>query len=95
MSERDLLDPIIADILTKLNEEPYKRYQDLKDHLNISDATLSKKMNLLRAHQIIQASSTNNVTGRNYIVYSLTEKGKEMERLINEYLEQVNTEVEV
>ena len=90
MSERELLDPIIADILTKLKEEPYRRYQDLKEHLNISDATLSKKMNLLKTHQIIQASSTNNISGRNYIVYSLTVKGKEMERLINKYLEQIH-----
>jgi len=93
MSERDLLDPIIADILTKLKEEPNRRYQDLKDHLRISDATLSKKIGLLKIHQIIQPSSTNNLSGRNYIVYSLSEKGIQMELLINKYLEQVNLKV--
>ena len=93
MSEKDLLDPIIADILTKLNSEPQRRYQDLKDHLRISDATLSKKMNLLKIHKIIHAGSTNNTSGRNYIVYSLTEKGTQMNSLINKYLQQIKTQM--
>lgn len=94
MNERDLLDPIIADILTYLKSTSEQRYQDLKEHLNISDATLSKKINLLKNYGIIEPHSTKNKVGRNYIVYSLTNIGIKMEKAISEYLEHINTEIE-
>lgn len=89
INNRDLLDPIIAEIIQKLKSNPNQRYQDLKDNLNISDATLSKKMNLLRNYEIIKASSTNYKTGRNFVVYSLTVIGYNMEKALNSYLKEV------
>lgn len=90
-----LLDPIIADILTNLKSIPLQRYQDLKDTLNISDATLSKKMTLLKTYEIIEPHSTKNKTGRNFVVYSLTVIGVKMEEALSVYLEQVDTTIEV
>lgn len=86
---KDLLDPIIAQILTILKSKPNQRYQDLKDQLNISDATLSKKINLLKAYEIIEPHSTKNKTGRNFVVYSLTAIGVRMEEALSTYLEQI------
>lgn len=85
----DLLDPIIADILTKLKLTPEQRYQDLKNILKISDATLSKKIRLLKAYEIIETNSTKNKTGRNFIVYSLTAIGLKMVEALTTYLKQV------
>ena len=88
----DLLDPIIADILTKLKTTPDQRYQDLKNVLKISDATLSKKIRLLKAYEIIETNSTKNKTGRNFIVYSLTAIGLKMVEALTTYLKQVATQ---
>ena len=85
----DLLDPIIADILIKLKSTPEQRYQDLKNALKISDATLSKKIKLLKAYSIIETNSTKNKTGRNFIVYSLTTIGLKMVEALTNYLKQV------
>lgn len=88
----DLLDPIIADILTKLKSTPEQRYQDLKNVLKISDATLSKKIRLLKAYSIIETNSTKNKTGRDFIVYSLTAIGLKMVEALTNYLKQVATQ---
>ena len=87
INNKELLDPIIAEIIQKLKSNPNQRYQDLKENLIISDATLSKKMNLLKNYEIIEASSTNYRTGRNFVVYSLTNIGAKMEKALNSYLE--------
>ena len=88
----DLFDPIIADILTKLKTTPKQRYQDLKNTLKISDATLSKRIRLLKAYEIIEPNSTKNKTGRNFIVYSLTARGLKMVTALITYLKQVDTQ---
>ena len=85
----DLLDPIIADILRKLKMTPDQRYQDLKNVLKISDATLSKKIRLLKSYSIIETNSTKNKTGRDFIVYSLTAIGLKMVDALKSYLGQV------
>ena len=87
----DLLDPIIVNIMTKLKDIPEQRYQDLKNVLKISDATLSKKIKLLKAYSIIETNSTKNKIGRNFIVYSLTAIGLKMVEALNTYLKQVVT----
>ncbi len=95
VNNKFLLDPIIADILKNLKSNPNQRYQDLKDNLNISDATLSKKMSLLKNYEIIEPSSTKNKTGRNFVIYSLTTIGVNMEKALNLYLDQlVDTTIE-
>ena len=90
INNKELLDPIIAEIMQKLKTDPNQRYQDLKDYLNISDATLSKKMSLLKSYEIIEPSSTNHKTGRNFIVYSLTQIGINMVSALNTYLEEIS-----
>jgi len=96
VNNKVLIDPIIADILAKLKSKPLQRYQDLKDTLNISDATLSKKIALLKTYDIIEPHSTKNKTGRNFVVYSLTAIGIKMEEALSVYLEQVvDTKIEV
>ncbi len=89
VNNKVLLDPIIAEILKNLKSNPNQRYQDLKGNLNISDATLSKKMSLLKNYEIIEPSSTKNKTGRNFVVYSLTTIGCKMEEALRTYLDQV------
>jgi len=89
----DLLDPIIADIMMKLKSKPAQRYIDLKNILNISDATLSKKIRLLKAYEIIEPSSTKNKTGRNFIVYSLTAIGLKMIDALTIYLKPIDNNI--
>ena len=80
-----LFDRDIAQILTKLKEKN-QRYLELKKHLEISDATLSKKIALLKTYDVIEPHSTKFKTGRNYIVYSLTPTGIKIETASSEYL---------
>lgn len=79
MSTKDfLLDAVILSILAELHKSDGLRYVDLKNRLNVSDSTLTKRLDKLREHNLIQVQARLSESGRNYIAYQLTETGRDV-----------------
>jgi DNA-binding HxlR family transcriptional regulator len=73
-----LLDPVSPHILVKLYPSREMRYIELKTALNLSDSTLSKRLDELRKHGLVEIKAIDNPSGRNYIVYRLTDLGRKV-----------------
>lgn len=63
---------------------PKQRYQNLKT-LGMSEVTLSKKLKALKHFKIIQAAASME-QDRNFVVYSLTDKGLKMAEAMKTFL---------
>ncbi|MBI2127290.1 MAG: transcriptional regulator [Thaumarchaeota archaeon] len=59
------------------------RYVELKESLNVSDSTLTNRLDKLRDHQLVELKAHASESGRNYITYQLTEIGREGVKRLN------------
>lgn len=76
MKNGDLIDSVILETLDLLKKaENGLRYVDLKAKLNISDSTLSNRLNTLKSYALVKLEARDIEVGRNYVVYGLTETG--------------------
>jgi DNA-binding HxlR family transcriptional regulator len=70
-----LYDGIVLHILDELSHQELQ-YVDLKQKLEVSDSSLTKRLSDLRQIGFIRVEARTSEKGRNYIVYMLTEQGK-------------------
>ncbi len=87
-----LLDPVTPKILMKLHPSGIKRYTDLREELNLSDSSLTNRLNELERRKLICATLHAPPRGRKQIVYQLTDLGKRVVRELNlhDFLESLN-----
>lgn len=76
MKKNDLMDSVILEALNLLkNNQNGLRYAELKSKLNISDSTLTNRLNKLKSYDLVKLEAKDSAVGRNYVVYGLTETG--------------------
>ncbi|MDG6945680.1 MAG: winged helix-turn-helix transcriptional regulator [Nitrososphaerota archaeon] len=78
MSTDSVLDAINFNILSELYEHGPMRYVHLKTKLNVSDSSLTSRLNSLTAQKIVAVQPVLNDKGRNYFEYVLTDMGKRL-----------------
>ena len=73
-----LYDGISLHILNELSLKTAMRYIDLKEKLEVSDSSLTKRLTELRSMNMINVEARTNEKGRNFIVYVLTPDGEKV-----------------
>ena len=71
MKNHDLIDSVILEALNLLKKsQDGLRYGDLKLKLNISDSTLTNRLNKLKSYGLVKLEAKDSDLGRNYVVYN-------------------------
>jgi DNA-binding HxlR family transcriptional regulator len=93
MSSDSIIDAINFNVLAELTKVGPMRYVQLKNKLNVSDSSLTSRLNALKGQGLITIEAVDNKEGRNYIVYKLTKAGESLVAAINlpKILDQLNS----